>query len=164
MPPHTIKVIADKLSSLFCGPLEGVLRVRHLSIIDFFVNPSTEGNFRVNLDTTNAELGIYCLKTMSKELRFNICRLETSYLTNSEIMDLESRIRQHISDALQYNCLYFSGHLTSDGDPSADTKRQLENVLGCEKALFWMEVISLLRKAPTAIASLRKLRIWLQVI
>jgi hypothetical protein len=162
--PYIVKIIADKLSSLFYRDIiSGALRARHLSIFDFFVNPNTPDRHRIRLNVANTELGIGCLRTMNEELRFNMCQLETSSLMNSDVVDLNIRIHTYISDALQYSCVYFSEHLSSGVDPSSDVKGQLNTFLGCERALFWMEAISLLGEAPAATASLRTLRAWLKV-
>ena len=79
----------------------GGIRIRHLSISDFFVSSDCEGDYRVNLEDSNVQLGISCLKTMVEQLCFNICKLEDSRLANADIQDLSSRIEGNISDPLQ---------------------------------------------------------------
>jgi hypothetical protein len=37
-------------------------------------------------------------------------------------------------------------------------------LFGCEKVLYWMEVMSLLGRIPSAISSLRQLRTWTKVL
>lgn len=43
-------------------------------------------------------------------LRFNICDLETSYLPNSDVEDLEHRISQNVSPELQYSIAFWLAH------------------------------------------------------
>jgi hypothetical protein len=109
--PNLVKKWVNDLSSLLYRDeaANGGIRVRHLSISDFFV--SDHCAYQVNLEDANMQLGIACLKTMVKQLRFNICKLEDSRLANADINDLPSRIKEHISDALQYSSLYWSNHL-----------------------------------------------------
>ena len=101
----------DDLSSLLYRNegANGGVRVRHLSISDFFV--SDHCDYQVNLEDTHAQLGIVCLATMVEQLRFNICKLEDSRLANADIQDLPARIQSKISDALQYSSLYWSDHV-----------------------------------------------------
>src|SRR5258706_5109065 len=87
----------------------GGIRVLHLSISDFFFSDNCA--YQVNPRDTNVQMGIACMKTMVKQLRFNICGLEDSRLPNVDVKDLPSRIKENISDALQYSSLYWSNHL-----------------------------------------------------
>jgi len=111
--PHLVQKWVNDLGSLLYRDeaANGGIRVRHLSISDFFI--SDHSTYQVNLEDANVQLGIACLKTMVEQLRFNICKLEDSRLANADINDLPSRIKEHISDALQYSSLYWSNHLCS---------------------------------------------------
>jgi len=88
-----------------------VIRVRHLLVLDFFVSGDCPRDYQINLQDANVQLGIACLKTMLEQLHFDICKLEDSRLANADIVDLPSRIKENISDALQYSSLYWSNHL-----------------------------------------------------
>jgi hypothetical protein len=109
--PNLVGKWIDDLSSLLYRDrgANGGVRVRHLSISDFFV--SKHCAYQVNLIDANMQLGISCLKTMAGQLRFNICNLDDSRLANADVEDLPSRITQNISDALQYSSIYWSNHL-----------------------------------------------------
>jgi hypothetical protein len=93
----------------------GRIRVRDLLISNFF---ESDNNYRVNTRHANVELGIACLEKMIEQPHFNICELEYSRLTNPEVKNLRSRIKETITDALQYSSLYWSNHLlyTPDTD------------------------------------------------
>jgi hypothetical protein len=139
-----VKTWVDNLSSLLYRDerANGAIRVRHLSISDFFVSNDCPSNYRVDLGDTNVQLGIVCLKTMVRQLRFNICKLEDSRLANTDVRDLESRIRDNISDALQYSSLYWSNHLCFLPD-NRDRHVMKEFVEGLYP-LFWIEVLSIM--------------------
>jgi hypothetical protein len=96
----------------------GGIRIRHLSISDFFVSEGCQGDYRINLRDANVELGIACVEKMIEQPYFNICELEYSRLTNPDVENLRSRIEENITDALQYSSLYWSYHLlyTPDTD------------------------------------------------
>jgi hypothetical protein len=116
--PNLVKKWVNDLSSLLYRDeaANGGIRVRHLSISDFFFSDGC--NYQVIPRDTNTQLGIACLKVMTKQLRFNICKLEDSRLPNADIKDLASRIKENISDALQYSSLYWSNHVCFTPDNS----------------------------------------------
>ena len=140
----------------------GGIRVRHLSISDFFV--SNHCAYQVNMEGANVQLGIACLKTMIGRLRFNICRLEDSRLANADISDLPSRIKEHISDALQYSSLYWSNHLCFTPDNGGlRVWGLLKEFFGGLYALFWVEVLSIMGMVPIGAPSLRRVISWAKV-
>ena len=162
--PNLVRKWVDDLSSLLYEEGSGNkgIRVRHLSISDFFFTP---GEYHVDLRNANIQLGIACLTTMIDQLRFNICKLEDSRLANADIKDLRVRIEQNISDALQYSCLYWSNHLCSH--PKNDdcrVREQLRKFFEGRCPLFWIEVLSLMGMVPISVPSLRRVRLtWVKV-
>ena len=162
--PNLVKKWVNDLSSLLYRDkaANGGIRVRHLSISDFFV--SDHCAYQVNMEDASVQLGIACLKTMIEQLRFNICRLEDSRLANAHIKDLSSRTKEYISDALQYSALYWSNHLcfTSDnGDLCVWGK--LREFFGGLYGLFWIEVLSIVGMVPIGAPSLRRVISWAKV-
>ena len=162
--PNLVKKWVDDLGSLLYRDeaVNGGIRVRHLSISDFFF--SDHSAYQVNLEDANVQLGISCLKTMVKQLRFNICKLEDSRLANADINDLPSRIKEHISDALQYSALYWSNHLCFTPDNgNSHVWEVLEEFFGGLYGLFWVEVLSILGMVITGASSLRRVISWAKV-
>jgi len=162
--PNLVKAWVNGLSSLFYRDesANGGVRVRHLSISEFFV--SDHCTCKVNIEEANAQLGSACLKTMMEQLRFNICNLDDSRLANADIKDLPSRIKEHISDALQYSSLYWSNHVCftpDNGDPCTweKLKKFFEGLYG----IFWVEVLSILGMVPIGAPSLRRVISWAKV-
>jgi hypothetical protein len=78
--PNLVRKWVDDLSSLLYRDegAKGGIRVRHLSISDFFFSENCHCDYQVNLGDANVELGISCLQTLTCKLRFNICKLEDS--------------------------------------------------------------------------------------
>ena len=164
--PNLVKRWVDDLSSLLYrdDTANGGIRIRHLSISDFFFSGDCHGDYRVSPQDVNTELGIACLNTMVDQLRFNICKLEDSRMANAEIKDLQSRVKQHISEALQYSSLYWSYHLCFTPDNGnehvwASLKKFFEGL----SPLFWAEVLSLTRMVPMGVPCVRRVITWAKV-
>ena len=162
--PRLVKVWVDALSSLLYrdeGADRGI-RARHLSVYDFFVSDHCE--YQVNLRDADVHLGVACLNTMVAQLRFNICRLEDSRLANADIQDLPSRVKENVSDALQYSCLHWSNHLCHP--PDNGDRRVLESLKEFFEGLyplFWVEVLSVMGMVPIGTPSLRRSLSWARV-
>jgi len=142
----------------------GGIRVRHLSISDFFVSDDCPCDYRMNPQDANVQLGIACLKTMVSQLRFNICGLEDSRLANADIQDLPSRITRNIPDCLQYSSLYWSNHLCFA--PNNNDQRvwdSLEEFFEGLWPLFWIEVLSILGMVSMGAPSVRSVISWAKV-
>jgi len=161
--PNLVKRWVDDLSSLLYreeGANSGI-RVRHLSISDFFVSDDCHCDYQVNIQAANLQLAIACLRTMVGQLRFNICKLEDSRLANADMKYLQSRIEQNISDPLQYSCLYWSNHLCSTPD-NGDQRiwEGMEEFFEGLYPIFWIEVLSIMGMVPIGAPSLRRVMTW----
>jgi hypothetical protein len=166
LEPRVISSWVDKLSSLLYRDMSenGGIRARHLSVIEFLTGPTCPPEFRVDLQEANGQLGHRCLITMTKELQFNICKLETSCVLNADIHDLDDRVREKISDALQYSCMHWSSHLCSDSAPAKkEVSKVLSTFLTGAQLLYWLEVMSLMGKVPVAISALRLMKACFKV-
>ena len=138
----------------------GGIRVRHLSISDFFLKDDCHSDYHVNLQDANMDLGFACLNTMVEQLRFNICKLQDSRLANADIDDLPSRINENISDALQYSSLYWSDHICFDCDNTNQRIwKALRKFFEGPYGLFWIEVLSIMGMVPIGLPSLRRVRL-----
>ena len=161
--PNLVKKWVDALSSLFYRDevANGGIRVRHLSVYDFFV--SDRCDYQVNLRDADVKSGIACLDVMTMQLRFNICNLEDSQLTNANIKDLPSRVKQNISDALQYSCLHGLNHLCFPPANRGQCVLALGRFLEGLYPLFWIDLLSIMGMVPLGVPSLRRLLSWVRV-
>jgi hypothetical protein len=131
----------------------------HTSFRDFLTS-NTSNVFYVDLADAHNDLTHSCLGLMLDELKFNICKLESSYLANSDVPDLESRIAKYIPSGLPYACIYWGdhlGHLAFDPDVLKRLRSLLET-----KFLFWLEVLSIKKSVGLASRALSSLLVWLQ--
>jgi hypothetical protein len=97
---------------------------------------------------------------MLNNLKFNICKLESSYIPNSDVLDLESRIAQYIPPALSYACVSWEDHLKHaafDDDLVTKLRSLFET-----KFLFWLEVLSVKGRVGLASQALSSLKTWLR--
>ena len=161
-----VKTWVDALSSLLYRDerVNGAIRVRHLSISDFFVGSDCPCDYQVNLQVANDQLGIACLDIMVSQLHFNICKLEDSRLANTDVKDLPSRIRENISDPLQYSSRYWSNHVCFTPDNSNQHMwSSLGQFFEGLYPLFWIEILSLMGMVPIGAPSLRRVIRWTKV-
>ena len=161
--PNLVEKWVDALDSLLYRDegSNGAIRVRHLSISDFFLSDRCE--YQVNLQEAHTQHDIACLETMIKDLRFNICKLDDSRLANTDVKDLESRIEENISNPLQYSSLYWSNHLCFSPDSMHRHPRALGRFFEGSYPLFWIEVLSIIGMVPMGAPSLRRVITWIRV-
>ncbi|KAG8725394.1 hypothetical protein FRC09_000035 [Ceratobasidium sp. 395] len=90
----------------------------------------------------HAQLAHGCFDVIqSMEPLFNVCDLESSYLTDQEVPYLTERVTDVISPGLFYACLHWAKHLELT-DMTKDLYSRLEVFLST-RLLFWMEVLNL---------------------
>jgi hypothetical protein len=82
----------------------------HTSFRDFLADEKS-GEFHIDLGRSHHWLAHSCLGLMLNDLKFNICKLESSYVANRDVPDLESQIVKYISPALSYGCVFWGNHL-----------------------------------------------------
>ena len=134
----------------------------HTSFRDFLTNKDKSGDFYVDVRDAHHQLAHSCLNLLldlRDGLKFNICKLETSYLANDDVKDLNVRVDQHISPALLYACRFWVDHLKHI-DFKIDLFRKVETLFK-EKFLFWLETISLTRNIRLAPSAFATLNTWL---
>ena len=164
--PNLVEKCVNALSSFLYRDegANGAIRIRHLSISDFFLSDLCD--YQVDLREAHAQQGVSCFDTMVKELRFNICKLDDSRLANKDVKDLQSRIEANISDPLQYSSLYWSKHLCFSPDSNNRDLRALGKLNAFFEGLyplFWIEVLSIMGIVPAGAPCLRRVITWLKV-
>jgi hypothetical protein len=133
----------------------------HTSFRDFLTDHSHSGAYYINTSLCHDHLALSSLRVMSEELCFNICQLETSYLLNDEVVDLTTRTKKYISSQLSYSCCFWADHVHATSfsrDISVKVKEFLET-----KLLYWLEVLSLIKRIPDASGTLSSVIDWSQV-
>ncbi|KAH9963996.1 quinon protein alcohol dehydrogenase-like superfamily [Lactifluus volemus] len=131
----------------------------HTSFRDFLTS-KTSKVFYVDLTDAHHDLSHSCLGLMLDGLKFNMCRLESSYLANSDVPDLESRITKYIPSALQYGCIYWSDHLCRRLAFDHEVLNKVRSLFET-KFLFWLEVLSVKKSVGVGSRALSSLSVWL---
>ncbi|KAH9476959.1 Vegetative incompatibility protein HET-E-1 [Psilocybe cubensis] len=155
-----LKYLGSLLSNVTAEDHELPIVPLHTSFRDYLTEVVKEGDsFYVNLQKSHYDLACSCLYAMLKELKFNICALESSYISNHDIEDLDHRIQKHIRPVLLYACQFWSDHLNNL--PFGEVifhhiHRFLE-----EKFLFWLEVMSVTDTLPLGVQALTVLKQWM---
>ena len=131
----------------------------HTSFRDFLTS-KTSDVFYVDLGDAHHQSAHSCFRIMLDNLKFNICKLESSHLANSDVPDLKSRIAKTIPPVLSYACIYWddhSGHVSFERELFKKLRSLLET-----KFLFWLEVLSVKNNVGAASQALSFLSMWLQ--
>ena len=136
----------------------------HKSFPDFVTDPSrcTDSRFYISPGHLHLELVTNCLRAMNNGLEQNLLSLP-DYTLNVEVEDLEKRISNRINVTLRYACQSWHSHLTKTGGEVTDVIRLLRVFLE-ENFLAWLEVLSVLGAARSAITALERLLSWLQEV
>ncbi|GJJ10930.1 hypothetical protein Clacol_005159 [Clathrus columnatus] len=132
-------------------PLQSVLHTRdsvekmiapfHTSFPDFLFDERRSKQFHCKTTLHNELLANCCFRLMKEQLKFNICKLESSFVWDKDVPDLPKRIKNSISPALSYTCRYWSEHLLQ-GDLTDAIHEEFVEFLK-NRLLFWMEVANL---------------------
>ncbi|KAB5592702.1 Vegetative incompatibility protein HET-E-1 [Ceratobasidium theobromae] len=154
--PMTIQTLASLLdlteddTSSALRPLRSVLHVSesggpvstlHASFPDYMLDQLRSSQFYLDEEEHSQFLAERCFKIMKVQLRFNICKLETSFVFDRGVPNLEERVQEMVSPALFYVCRYWGEHLRK-ATFSDILEAQLVDFLA-RKLLFWMEVLNL---------------------
>jgi len=136
----------------------------HKSFPDFITDPLRCPNkrFHISPETGHLKLALSCLKLMNSSLEQNLLSLP-NYVLNSEVQDLEMRVKDCISIALQYACKSWHNHLTGASEDLVAVVPALRSFLQ-EGFLAWLEVLSVIGAARDAVVALEKLILWLQEV
>ena len=124
---HSEKPEMAELVELVVEELHAVLYVKedrvlwyHASFPDFIFSQERSGSVLLSADSRvvdmlcdeaaqHARLTLSCFRIMKSQLRFNICDLPSSFLLDSEVPDLNDRIRTNIGDGLSQVLLSLLG-------------------------------------------------------
>ncbi|KAG6325930.1 hypothetical protein ID866_13159, partial [Astraeus odoratus] len=136
------------------------VRPLHTSFYDFLMDLSRSRHFTVEAKEIDMDLGYASLCVMKEGLHFNMCKLENSYLMNSQIEDLDMRIQRYISPHLAYACKFWADHVEGVKF-NYGLGREVEEFCK-EKILFWMEVLSLLQRMNSAPRMLAGIAKWMK--
>ncbi|KAG8927829.1 hypothetical protein FRC02_007722 [Tulasnella sp. 418] len=154
-------------------------RVFHSSFPSFLTERCTDTRFAIHPALHHTQLALNCLHLLNSFLRRNPCDLSNPLTLNSEVPDLENRLKRVILPHQQYVCRYWGFHLQAAFQatrnlPNHHAKKSQEiddlqsDLLGTfstfcrENLLHWVEVMSLLGWLGETILTLKSAEAWLK--
>ena len=159
-----VSSIIRPMGALLSGTTDPTATIRplHASFTDFLTDKNRSGEFFIDVSHIHNDLAFASLGVMKDELQFNICRMPTSHLPNSEIPDLAQRVKRYITPELSYSCRFWTDHLrrTPFNLPLANAVREF---FDDEWLLFWIEALSLLKTTNTCASWLSNVLQWVAV-
>ncbi|PVG04921.1 WD40 repeat-like protein [Serendipita vermifera] len=158
----TTKHVIGSLSSVLNATPEGPILLLHPTFREFLEDKELAGVFYIDMEDAHRTMAKGCLKIMKEQLRFNICRLESSFFFNKDIHNFEDRISRYISRELQYGCIYWTDHVIGSGSGNRmlnlDLSGGVTEIIDGAYPLYWIEVMSALGKVSQAPANLQDLK------
>ncbi|EUC54660.1 vegetative incompatibility protein HET-E-1, putative, partial [Rhizoctonia solani AG-3 Rhs1AP] len=131
----------------------------HASFPDFMFDPSRSKAYHCSPEAHNRILAEHCLERISRtQPQFNICGLESSYLPDDMVSDIQERVAGAISSDLLYACRYWADHVEAGKCASALTV-QLQDLLST-RLLLWMEVLNLNKLMRTGVECMKRAVEW----
>jgi NACHT domain len=159
-PADLVGLIVPQLGSLLSGVNQEHVPIRalHLTFFEFLTDRSNL--YYVDPSRHHRSLTLSSLRVM-KKLRFNICGLKTSHCRNDDVPDLSMCLESAIPTHLSYGCRFWVDHLRM----TAYDKKILNELREFlyERLLYWLEVLSLVKKVKIASRTLRSMLEWNQV-
>ncbi|KAG2078675.1 hypothetical protein BDR04DRAFT_1064436 [Suillus decipiens] len=135
------------------------IRPLHASFYKFLAQKSRSHDFFVDISSIHRDLALASLRVMEKGLRFNICDLETSYLPNSAVPNLQKRVEGSISTELSYSCRFWGTHLQA-ASFERTLAQEVEALFSGERLLFWLEALALMKSLSSSRESLSSIANW----
>jgi hypothetical protein len=161
---YEVERVIKPMGSLVTGTTDHLTPIRplHASFYDFLTDRGRSDKFFVDLPSLKRNLAFASLQVMKKGLRFNICSLENSYLPNSAVLDLETRVKEFIPTELRYSCRFWGTHVQATSfEPSL--AKEIEAFFDGEHLLFWLEALALMNHLSGSLESLSFIADWLTV-
>ncbi|KAE9405675.1 hypothetical protein BT96DRAFT_314240 [Gymnopus androsaceus JB14] len=170
-----VKAMLELMSAVLIMPekKDDVVRIAHLSFWEYATSKGarkvvhSKFKYRPELDLDACKhhecLLHATLSVMMSELKFNICHLESSFLANDQVENLQVLIDRYIGGHLSYSCRFWSAHLNELRTVhSISLEQGLKDFLE-KRFLWWLEVISLLKHVDTAALAILSIADWSKV-
>ena len=159
-----VEIILPQLGSFLSGVdrQDTPIRPLHASFFEFLTDQNRSlTSYYIDPSQQNRSLTSSSLRVMKSGLRFNIAGLETSHCQNADVPDLAAHIEKAIPPHLSYGCRFWADHLGAtayDNDILNEVKDFLHH-----RFLYWLEVLSLIKKVNMASRMLLSVVHWNQV-
>ena len=166
--PLDISTALDSLHSLLLVPeaIEDPIRTFHKSFPDFLMDPKRcqDTWFFVDPSVHHMEMLLSCLNLMEERLKRNICDLY-DYAVLSDVDDLSARRKEHIGDALEYACRFWTKHLESpsSGNNTEKVEKAIDKFFTTH-LLSWIEVLIIMEDLDASVHSMNDVQEWYSLV
>jgi len=159
-----VHTIVAPMAALLSGTIDPSVPIRplHASFADFLTDCDRSHEFFIDSHTIHNDLAFASLRVMMNKLQFNICDLPSSYLPNSEVSDLDDRVKSCIPPELAYSCRFWAEHVRQ-APFNSTLAVGVRGFFNHERSLFWFEALSLLNVVNTCAGSLSSVIQWVMV-
>lgn len=155
------RAILNRLRSVIDYKPGERIRLFHTSFSDYLGSSGHAEDWFIDMAEQNSFLAMICFEIMKEELRFNICDLESSFIRNDSVDGIEKRIESRVPSHLIYACSYWNQHLCEA--PYGLALMQGLSTFMYSHLLYWLEVMSLLKKVGTVGPALHTTTKWIGV-
>ena len=149
-----VRGLLSGLHSVICVPEDnGVVTTLHTSFPEYLRNTELSSRFgcmSLEATTVHSRLVNSSFHLMNKGLRFNICNIPSSLLSNDSISP--SCVEKAIASPLSYACRFWGYHV--EQSQSMPVELFLVKDFFEKKLLFWIEALSCLRVMNSAAPAL----------
>jgi hypothetical protein len=154
-PLHSLLLIPDST--------EEPILTFHKSFPDFLTDPERckDKQFFVDPKVHHTEIFFLCLNLMKTRLKRNICNLD-DYAILSEVEDLSTCRKDHIGEALEYACHFWTEHLLeipSSGSHIEEVQQAIDKFF-TTCLPYWIEVLALTGKLGVGVYALNDVEQW----
>jgi len=109
----------------------------------------------------HTEILLSCLHLMEERLKRNICNLGNGSVP-SDVDDLSACRKEHIGEALEYACQFWTKHLVmspSSGPDAGRVQKAIDKFFTIH-LLFWIEVLVIMAKLDVSVHSINDIQQW----
>jgi len=163
--PSDISATLNSLHSLLLVPegTEDSIHVFHKSFPDFLMDPKRcqDTRFFVDPPVHHMEILFSCLHLMEERLKKNICNLD-DFADLSKVNDLSACRKEHIGEALEYACQFWTKHLVKSPSSGSDAEKVYKAVekFFTTHLLFWIEVLIIMGDLSASVHYINDIQQW----
>jgi hypothetical protein len=167
--PSDISTTLNSLHSLLLVPegTEDSIHVFHKSFPDFLMDPRRcqDTRFFVDPPVHHMEIMLSCLHLMEERLKENICNLD-DYADLSSVNDLLAHRKEHIGEALEYACKFWTKHLVKSPSSGSGVEKMHEAIdkFFTTHLLFWIEVLIVMGDLGATVYSINDIQQWYALV
>lgn len=134
--------VVQSLRAVLYEDSEGHI-LHHRSFQDFIMSESVFDE-KIDVGEVHARLASACLNSMSKQLKFNICRIDSSHFPNDALTnpDISERAQKWISEELRYSCRSWIYHLCATEEDNNRCWDQAAHFMNSKSLIYWIECLS----------------------